>query len=65
MESVRKAKERFRQYPLLLGKCSKEASVYAQCVLKKDSVSLNDCNAEFSSFKNCLKKTAAAMKTRI
>lgn len=65
MESVKRARERFRLYPVLLGKCSKEASVYAQCVLKKDSVSLNDCSAEFSSFKNCLRKTASEMKTRI
>lgn len=65
MESVRKAKERFRLYPVILGKCGKEASNYAQCVLKRDSVSLNDCNTEFDSFKSCLRKTAAAMKTRI
>lgn len=65
MESVKKAKERFRLYPVILGKCSKEATVYAQCVLKKDSVALNDCKTEFSSFKNCLQKAAAGMKTKI
>lgn len=65
MESVKRAKERFRQYPVLLGKCAREASVYAQCILKKDSVSQNDCKVEFKLFKNCLQKTAATMKTRI
>lgn len=65
IESVRKAKERFRQYPVLLAKCGKEATVYAKCVLKKDSVNLNDCDEEFKSFKNCLRKTAASMKTRV
>lgn len=65
MESVKRAKERFRLYPVLLGKCSKEASIYAQCVLKKDSVNVNDCKTEFSSFRNCLQKAALAMKTRI
>lgn len=65
IESVRKAKQRFRQYPLLLAKCGKEATTYAQCVLKKDSVSQNDCSEEFKLFKNCLRKTAASMNSRL
>lgn len=65
MESVKKAKDRFKQYPLVLGKCKTEASKYAKCVLSKDSVSLNDCNEEFKMFKNCLQKTAANMRIRI
>lgn len=65
MESVKKAKDRFRKYPLILGKCKNEASLYAKCVLKKDNVSVNDCLDEFKSFKNCLQKMACSMKTRI
>ncbi|RZC40764.1 GPI mannosyltransferase 1 [Asbolus verrucosus] len=38
MEAVQKAKQRFRQYPVILAKCSKEATDYATCVLKKDNV---------------------------
>lgn len=60
-----KAKSRFRQYPLILGKCKNEASNYAKCVLKKDSVTHKDCQAEFQSFKICLQKSAAGLKTRI
>lgn len=60
-----KAKRRFRQYPLILSKCKNEASNYAKCVLKKDSVGHNDCQGEFELFKNCLQKSAAGLKTRI
>lgn len=65
MESVKKAKERFRQYPLLLAKCKAEATDYAKCVLKKDNVKLSDCGEEFARFKGCLRKSAAALKTRL
>lgn len=65
MESVSKARTRYRQYPILLGKCSKEATIYAKCVLKRDNVSKNDCGDEFKQFKTCLQKTASAMKTKI
>lgn len=65
MESVQKAKQRFRQYPILLAKCSKEAMNYASCVLKKDNVKVNDCGEEFKHFKNCLQKNAAVLKTRV
>ncbi|KAK4873301.1 hypothetical protein RN001_015330 [Aquatica leii] len=65
MESVKKAKDRFRQYPLVLSKCKNEAGNYAKCVLKKDSVNMNDCLAEFNSFKNCLQKAAVGLRTRI
>lgn len=65
MESVGKARTRYRQYPIILGKCSKEATVYAKCVLKRDNLNKNDCGAEFSQFKNCLQKTASAMKTKL
>lgn len=65
MESVKKAKQRFRQYPIILGKCKNEASVYAKCVLKKDNVNINDCANEFKLFKDCLQKSAVSLKTRI
>lgn len=65
MESVSKAKQRFRQYPIILSKCTVEASKYAKCVLKKGSVELNDCSEEFRLFKNCLQKSAAKIGTRI
>lgn len=65
MESVGKARARYRQYPLILSKCGKEATVYAQCVLKRDNVKINDCTEEFKLFKTCLQKTAASLKTRI
>lgn len=50
---------------MILGKCGKEATAYAQCVLKKDSVKKDSCVEEFKVFKGCLKKTAANMKTRL
>lgn len=64
MESVKKAKSRLKQYPVMLGKCSTEAMAYANCVLKKDSPSFNDCNEDFKKFKNCLRKTASELKIR-
>ncbi|KAJ8974380.1 hypothetical protein NQ317_001532 [Molorchus minor] len=63
MESVLKAKQRCRQYPIFLAKCNKEATNYATCVLKKDNVSLNDCSVAFKEFKTCLQKTAALAVT--
>ncbi|XP_015833432.1 uncharacterized protein LOC107397394 [Tribolium castaneum] len=65
MESVQKAQQRFRQYPVILAKCSKEATNYAACVLKRDNVGLDDCKEEFGRFKTCLQKTAASLKTRL
>lgn len=65
MESVRKAKSRLKQYPVLLGKCSSEAMAYAMCVSKKDSPNINDCSEDFKKFKNCLRKTAADLKLRL
>ncbi|KAL1518307.1 hypothetical protein ABEB36_001949 [Hypothenemus hampei] len=65
MEAVTRARKRFRQYPVIFAKCSKEASVYASCVLKQDNLKKNDCLAEFHGFKNCLRKTAVDLKTKI
>lgn len=65
MESVKSAKRRLRQYPIILAKCGVEATAYASCVLGKDSVTLNACDKEFKSFKNCLEVAAKNLKTRL
>lgn len=65
MDSVNKARNRLKQYPLLISKCSVEAKNYANCILKKDNININDCQKEFNSFKNCLTKTAKELKIRI
>lgn len=65
MEAVQKAKQRYRQYPLLLAKCGKEATQYATCVLKRDNVALDDCKKEFTDFRGCLQKAANSLKTKI
>lgn len=65
MESVSKAKQRFKQYPLIFGKCGKEASAYATCVLKQDNLMKDNCVSEFQGFKACLQKGASKLKTRI
>ncbi|XP_018324204.1 NADH dehydrogenase [ubiquinone] 1 alpha subcomplex assembly factor 8 [Agrilus planipennis] len=65
MESVKKAKSRFRKYPALLAACKSEASVYAKCVVNKDLIKVNNCAEEFNLFKKCLQKSAASMGTRI
>lgn len=65
MESVSKARSRYRQYPVILAKCSKEGTVYAKCVLKRDNININDCANEFRHFKDCLQKTASSLKSKI
>ncbi|KAJ0170502.1 hypothetical protein K1T71_013876 [Dendrolimus kikuchii] len=66
MEAVKRAKERFAKYPVVFAKCSKQASLYAQCVLiKEDSVKKDDCAKEFQEFRSCLQSAAKDMKTRL
>lgn len=65
MESVRKAKQRLRQYPTLVAKCSKEATDYATCVLKANQIQINACKEEFGRFKRCLQKSAVGLKTKL
>lgn len=65
MESVRKANQRLKQYPLLLGKCSESGAVYAACVTRDLNVSHRACEKEFSDFKKCLQKAAMEMKTKL
>ncbi|XP_037032447.1 uncharacterized protein LOC119071597 [Bradysia coprophila] len=65
MESVRKANQRLKQYPMLLGKCSDSAAVYAACVTRDLNVSHRACEQEFLDFKKCLQKVARDMKTKL
>lgn len=66
MESVAKARERLAKYPLVFAKCSKQASLYAKCVLfKEDGVKKDDCAKEFKEFTVCLQSAAKDMKTKI
>ncbi|XP_045457241.1 uncharacterized protein LOC123667370 [Melitaea cinxia] len=66
MEPVKRAKERFAKYPIVFSKCSKQASLYARCVLlKEDSVKKDDCAKEFKEFQTCLTSAAKDLKTRI
>lgn len=65
MESVRKANQRLRKYPILLGKCSDKAAIYAACVTRDFNVQHKICEKEFQEFKNCLQKAASEMKTKL
>ncbi|KAH8300231.1 hypothetical protein KR044_012014 [Drosophila immigrans] len=65
MESVRKANTRLRNYPILLTKCAESASLYAACVARDTNVQQNICDAEFKQFMNCIRKSAAELKTKL
>lgn len=65
MEAVNKAKERFAKYPLVFVKCSKQATLYARCVLLNEDVKKDECTKEFQEFKSCLQSAAKDMKTRL
>ena len=65
MESVRKAKQRMRNYPILLGKCAEPAKVYAVCVSRDLNIQHKTCEKEFLLFKECLQKAAKDMKTKL
>lgn len=65
MESVKKANTRLRNYPIILGKCSKYATVYATCVTRDLNIKQNACEKEFHEFKNCLQKVAKDMKSKL
>lgn len=65
MESVRKAKQRLRNYPILLGKCAETATIYAACVSRDLNVQHKSCDKEFQLFKECLQKASKEMKTRL
>ena len=65
MESVRKARERMKKYPLLFKECHTSATNYARCVALKENVLKDDCVKEFALFKQCLVSTAKRMGTRL
>lgn len=61
MESVRKARERMKRFPILLKECHEPATAYARCVAIKENVLKDDCAQEFQMFKNCLISAAKKM----
>ncbi|XP_063995226.1 NADH dehydrogenase [ubiquinone] 1 alpha subcomplex assembly factor 8 [Diachasmimorpha longicaudata] len=65
MNSVNKAKERLRKYPLLLTECRAPAGVYAKCIVEKSNLAKDDCLPEFRKFKSCLVQAAAKNKTKL
>lgn len=65
MESVRKARQRMSNYPTLLAKCSVQGAAYAACVTQDFNVKQGACEKEFVTFKQCLKKAAVEMKTKL
>lgn len=65
MDSVRKANARFRQYPIVLAKCSESAAIYAACVTRDLNVTHKVCDVEFMAFKQCLQRAASDMKTKL
>ncbi|XP_049882405.1 uncharacterized protein LOC126378224 [Pectinophora gossypiella] len=65
MEAVSKARERFAKYPVVFAKCSKQAAVYAKCVLFNEEVKKDDCAKEFKEFSACLQSAARDMKTKL
>ena len=65
MESVNKAKNRLKKYPLLILDCQQQGALYAKCVINNGDIKKNDCLKEFEEFKNCLLKAATKRKTRL
>lgn len=65
MESVRKANQRLRNYPVLLAKCSVAAAAYAKCVTSDLNVSHRVCDKEFQQFQQCLQRVSREMGTKL
>lgn len=65
MESVKRANQRLRNYPLLMAKCSVAAAAYATCVTTDLNVAHRGCDKEFHNFKECMRKAAIEMKTKL
>lgn len=63
MESVKRAKQRMKNYPTLITRCSVSASKYAACVTRNFNISHNACENEFNEFKKCV-MDAAKQKTK-
>lgn len=65
MEAVKKAKERFRKYPIIIAQCHESGAKYATCVLAKSNLQKGDCENEFKEFKTCLMRAAAKNNTKL
>lgn len=65
MDSVRKAKSRLNQYPLLLAECSTQATAYASCVCRDLNVEKDRCLKQFIELQNCFKKAASKAKIKV
>ncbi|XP_077868606.1 NADH dehydrogenase [ubiquinone] 1 alpha subcomplex assembly factor 8-like [Saccoglossus kowalevskii] len=52
------ARRKIAAFPRLLAECSKEGSVYAKCVSRKEHLQKNDCSKEFQEFYTCIQKHA-------
>ena len=58
MESVKKARQRLKNYPKLIAECAIPAKNYARCVTQyMGEVKQNACLQEFTELKNCVKNT--------
>lgn len=65
MESVKKAKHRMAQFPVILETCKTEAAAYAVCVIGCNDVKKHDCQQEFNKFLECARISATKMKIKL
>ncbi|XP_044574559.1 NADH dehydrogenase [ubiquinone] 1 alpha subcomplex assembly factor 8-like [Cotesia glomerata] len=65
MNSVTKARERLKKYPLLFAQCKESAIDYGKCVVSKQNIGKDDCQKEFNKFKSCLVEAARKNKTKL
>ena len=65
MESVKRAKNRFLQYPKYFKECGVVAADYARCVALKENVLKDDCVVEFRKFKKCMVEAAKKSNSRL
>lgn len=65
MESVRSAKQRIRNYPILFSKCTDKAAAYAACVTRDLNIKQHVCEKEFQEFKLCLQRAAKNLKIKL
>lgn len=66
MDSINKAKSRFRRYPELLLACSAEGLEYATCIVQHEKdLKPDSCKAQFMKFRKCLTSSALKVNTRI
>lgn len=58
MENIKRARQRLRNYPAQLAKCSVPAKAYAVCVTRDFNVTHLACAKEFNEFQQCLRAAA-------